>query len=94
MGSLVSVFQNKQRWMTTGRVVKLRDTGEECVEVVYGSADNDYEGSADLTIYMRKSVYDKVMSGEYSIKQTRTDSLVVLDKKGIPVRPIVEEYVY
>ena len=41
--------------------------------------------------YIRKSVYDKLISGEYTVKSGRIIRLEITDKEGKDVKPYFED---
>lgn len=96
MGSIVSITTHKEKWNLTGKEAKIKTTGEEIIEVVIGEADYDYDGWCDITIWIRKTVYDKVMSGAYSIDKDShwRRQLYILDENGKNIEPFKENFIY
>jgi hypothetical protein len=65
------------------------------MKVCYGVFD-DFPGVQDMEIYMRKSVYNKLLSGEYIVAKESDfkRSLIIKDKNGNIVEPVKEDFCY
>lgn len=64
--------------------------------ITYGLA-LDYKNEAyDLFMFMRKSIYDKIVSGDYTVKiqDDKSITLVLVDQEGHRVRPIYQDIIY
>ena len=92
MGSIWYISTNPMRWTAyeTGTRLKEEYGGEELIKICYGSFDDDPGGSVDLEMLMRRSVYEKVMSGEYSVspESKKRRKLILIDHSGKEVPPI------
>lgn len=95
MGSITSIRRNPKTWSVLDRGETLKATGEPVVKVQYGSCD-DYPGMYELSMYMRKSVYEKCLSGEYAVspESDLVTGLVLVDRTGNPVPPVKTGIVY
>lgn len=84
MKNEIFIHLDPNRWKVwkTGKRLRNEWVGEEIVGICYGSLDK--EGVYDLEMYMRRSIYEKVMTGEYnvSLKSKSLLRLVLVDKAG------------
>lgn len=74
----------------TNKKTKPEFGGEPVVQIVYGNLDRDSDGLFELEMLMRKSVYDKLKSGEYSVsaESERLNKLIVIDRAGQIIKPL------
>lgn len=95
MGSITSINRNPKSWSVLDRGETLKTTDEPVVKVQYGACD-DYPGMYELSMYMRKSVYGKCISGEYAVSPESglVTGLVLVDRTGNPVPPVKTGVVY
>lgn len=95
MGSITSIRRNPKTWSVLNRGETLKSTGEPVLKVQYGACD-DYPGMYELSMYMRKSVYEKCLSGEYTVspESCLMMGLVLVDRTGNPVPPVKTGVVY
>ena len=91
MGSIYYIATNPKRWRTYDSGLRLRDEygGETLTKIIYGTFD-DYPCEFELEMYMRKSVYEKLINNEYfvSSKSSFMHRLVILDANGNEVTPL------
>lgn len=91
MGSIINIWVNPKNWhIDETKELSLKETGEPLVVAHVGVGDWDYLGPDDVVVYIRKSIYDKLMSGEYKVRK-RQIKLVVEDNAGNVVSPYCEE---
>lgn len=86
MGSICSINTNPATWPAydSGRKLKPEFGGESLMTVRYGTFDDDPGGLTDMEIYMRTSVYDKLMDGTYKVSPDSCwrRKLIITDKGG------------
>lgn len=97
MGSIYHIQTNPKAWSAynSGKKLKEEYGGHELMKICYGVFD-DFPGIQDLEMYMRKPVYDKLMSGEYRVSKEShcKRSLIITDKSGNIIEPIKEDFCY
>lgn len=95
MGNLCWMERNPRRWLVWDEGLHLK-TGEPIVKVEAGKGQDDYEGGThDITFYMRKDVYDKLIAGEYSVSPIHHAGwITVYDEQGREVPCIKRGYFY
>lgn len=95
MGSITSINRNPKSWSVLDRGETLKSTGEPVLKIRYGTCD-DYPDMSELSMYMRKSVYDRCLSGEYVVSPESgpANGLVLMDKDRRPVTPVKAYFVY
>lgn len=91
MGSIIQIYHNPNRWKVIQEGLRLKENGEELLKVEIGEFDDDIQGLSDIQQYIRKSVYDKLISGEYTIKSGKIVRLEILDNSGKIVIPYLED---
>lgn len=91
MGSIVYIDHNPKKWKVIRDDLKLKETGETLLQVEIGDIDDYPQGCIELVQYIRKSVYDKLISGEYTVKSGRIIRLEITDKEGKDVKPYFED---
>lgn len=95
MGSIVSIYSNPKKWriVSLDLHVEKRYGGEKLYKVLYGKWDDELSGEQDMSIYMRKSILDKVISGEYIVHPDSSfkRKLILIDKQTGKVVPRVVE---
>lgn len=91
MGSIIQIYHNPNRWKVIQEGLRLKENGEEILKVEIGMFDDDIQGLSDIQQYIRKSVYDKLISGEYTIKSGKIVRLEILDNSGKIVIPYLED---
>lgn len=86
MGSICHINMNPTTWTAfdNGKRLKPEFGGEPLMTVRYGTLDDDPDGLVDLEMSMRKSVYDKLISGAYKISPDSRwrHKLIITDKDG------------
>lgn len=95
MGSITSVNSRPRTWPVRESTARLKpEYGDEpLVMVQYGSYDEYPEAAIPMSMLMRKSIYDKCLSGAYRVDTACTDTLRLLCK-NVPVPPLCEDVVY
>lgn len=91
MGSIIHIDHNPKRWRVIRDDLKLKETGESLLQVEIGDLDDYPDGCTELVQYIRKSVYDKLISGEYTVKSGRITRLEILNKEGNEIKPYFED---
>lgn len=96
MGSICYIERNSKRWTVLDRGTRLKTTGEKLVTVRCGDFDDYPAGTVDIEIYMRKSILDKLLTGEYRVSPNSRfhGSPIVLRQDGSVVPPIEEGFCY
>lgn len=99
MGSIVSIYQDPKTWdiKGTNKHLKQEYGGEKLFRVVYGEWDDELSGIQPMEIHMRKSVLEKVLTGEYTVHSNSQykRTLILQDKNGNIVPRIMENsYAY
>ena len=86
MGSICSITSNPARWnaFASGLTLKQEFGGETLLEVTFGWFDDYPEGACDMKMYMRESVYNKVMQKEYKVSPESKwkHRLILVDGEG------------
>ncbi len=90
MGSICWIEKDPQKWRVynSGKRLKEEFGGEELLKIIFGSFDD--ECLCEMEMYMRPSVYEKVLKGEYSVSPESKwkHDLILIDKDGKKVPPI------
>ena len=96
MGSIYHINKNPEKWNAhyPGISLKPEHGGEPLLKIIYGTCDDDPGGIEELTMLMRKSVYEKIMNGEYSISTQSNRTLVVIDRNGNMIPPLNSDTIY
>lgn len=95
MGSIVYIEKNPHKWRQIDEGLRLKsDPSESLVKIAYGDFDDDPLGSYDLEILMRRSILDKLLSGEYHVDPCCRNDLIILDRNGDPIPPIEPDAIY
>ena len=70
-------------------------SGDTAYEFIIGSVESP-EGISDISMLIRKFVYDKLNSGEYKIDKEKSQygKLVIVDRYGAEVPQMVEKFLY
>lgn len=86
MGSICYINSDPNSWLSieTNLYLKPQYGGEGLYSVHFGTFDDDSCGVIDMEMYMRESVYLKVMSGEYTVspQSGRNHELILQDKQS------------
>jgi hypothetical protein len=73
-------------WVAFDAGLKLRPEfgGEKLMTIKYGSKDGDPEGTYSMEMYMRKSLYDGLQKGNYTVSpdSQQKGKLILLNKAG------------
>lgn len=93
MGAIHSINSKPKTWPVQDQGAKLKPEygGEPLVQVTYGSTDDYPEGTRPDKMFMRKSVYEKCLSGEYRVDPSSQNELKIVDSSGKPVQPIAPD---
>ena len=90
MGSIINIWANPKNWhVIDDSSFHVKQTGEDLVKVSVGVGDFDYY-TCDIEIYVRKNIYDKLMTGEYKVRKNQV-KLVIEDKDGNVIPPYFED---
>lgn len=92
MGSIVWIEPNPDKWKAHYSKYKTRVTGEPLLIVTYGTFD-DYD-TCELETFMRESVYNKLISGEYHVDKNDKRNLIILDKNDSTVESYCSGAIY
>lgn len=86
MGSIIHIKSNPVTWTVFDSGKRLKDElgGEKLFTVRYGTFDDDPDGVCDMEMYMRESIYQKLINGEYvvSAESKFKHRLIIIDKSG------------
>lgn len=91
MGSITHIERNPQKWKILRDDLRIKDTGEELLQVEIGDVDDYPDGCIKLIQFIRKFVYDKLISREYSIKRGPIQRLEIVDAAGNMVKPYLDD---
>lgn len=99
MGSIIYIEKNPKKWKTIDSGSSLKqDLNEKLLKITYGEFDDDPIGTYDIDMLMRKSVYDKLISGEYHIEDNtgklKEGDFCVIDKNNNLVNPMSDGLIY
>lgn len=99
MGNIIYIEKNPRKWKFIDCESSLKtDPNEKLIKVTYGELDDDPLGTYDLEILMRKSVYDKLISGECRIEDStgrlKGFDFCVIDKDNNLIDPISDGTIY
>jgi hypothetical protein len=84
----ITINTNPKTWpVLKNENLTVVPTDEKLVEVCIGTADYDFQGEWDIVIFVRKSIYDKLISGEYIVRDGE-EELVVEGKQGNIIPPL------
>lgn len=90
MGSIISIAHNPKRWIVDPRDTFLKETGERILYVTTGDFDDDLTGLSPIELYIRESIYKKLLSGEYMVQPGHLTRLIILDSDKNQVKPYLE----
>ena len=86
MGSIIHIKSNPTTWKVydSGKCLKEEYGGEKLLTVHYGFFDDDPCGVCDMEMYMRESIYQKLLNNEYVVSANSKfhQKLILLDKNG------------
>lgn len=92
MGSIYYINRNPHQWKVweSDKVLKPLYGSERLLNVVYGEYDDYPSGVCELEMYMRPSIYNKLLSGEYTVdpESTNRRSLIIRDKNNNEIKPL------
>ena len=96
MGSTINIEHDPKRWAVGTRGTFLKKDGEKLLSVTIGDFDDGFSGSSPIELYIRESIYQKLMSGEYTVQPGYITRLIVLDSNGNLVKPYLGngEFIY
>ena len=98
MGSIIYINRHPDTWTVLFGDWRLKESfgGDKLIKVRYGTFDDDPSGAFDLEMFMRNSVYDKLLSGEYHVSPDScfSKTLVIVDKTGKMIKPVKEDFCY
>lgn len=98
MGSIVHIKSNPSTWTVydSGKRCKEEYGGEKLLTVRYGTFDDDPDGPCDMEMYMRESVYQKLIDGDYvvSAESKFKHRLIILDCKTSKIVPSLGGTIY
>ena len=91
IGSICYINKNPRTWHSeeTSLVTKKEYGSEELVKICYGEFD-DFPAPFELTMLMRKSIYNKLISGEYKVSSDChfNRELTVIDRNNNKIEPL------
>lgn len=96
MGSIVHINKKPKTWITLDEGKTLNDNygNEPIIKIRYGSFDDDPDGFVYLEMYMRRNIYEKLISGEYNISSAHIRDLRVVDKHNTIIEPLADGVIY
>lgn len=82
IGSITYINRNPKQWRAydSGKKLKPEFGGEKLMVIYYGTFDDDPDGTCEMTMYMRESVYNNLMTGTYSVSPNSMHRLIILDE--------------
>lgn len=98
MGAFCHIEKNPKEWIifTTDCKLKPEYGEEELYKVRYGVFDDEPGGQFDLEMYMRKSIFQKAISGKYRVsKESKSKKrLILLDFDEHEIKPLIADICY
>ena len=96
MGSIIHINKKPKTWFTLDEGKMLNDNygNEPIIKIRYGSCDDDPDGFVYLEMYMRRNIYEKLVSGEYNISRIHHRELKIVDRSGNIIAPISDGVIY
>ena len=96
MGSIVYINKDPNKWsiIDNGLILNEENEFEPVIKIGYGTFDDDPCCTVDLYMYMRKSIYNLLLSGDYHVDKKSLRVLKINDKKGEYIHPLVDEMIY
>lgn len=92
MGNICFINRRPNTWPAclSKKVLKPEYGSESLIHIRYGTFDDYPDGAYELEMLMRRSVYNKLLSGEYSVDpdSNRLRRLMVIDRNGRAVEPL------
>lgn len=84
MGSIYHINRNPKNWVyiPTDKKLVPEHGGDRLYQVRYGELDDYPDGLVPLEIYIRESIANKLMSGEYKFKQGPDFSVQIFDSNN------------
>ena len=97
MGSICYIINNPENWYVfdSGKRLKPQFGGEALLEVRFGSFDDYPDGESEMKMYMRESVYQKLMRKEYKVSPNSKwkHRLILINGAGEEV-PALDSNIY
>ena len=96
MGKIYYINKNPKTWHAheTNMTLKPEYGGEKLMKITYGECDDYPTGLTDLDMYMRKSIYQSIMSEEFRVGSKDGQTLTVYDNDGNEILPLTEGIIY
>lgn len=92
IGSICHIIKNPKNWncIPTDKRLKPEYCGEILYKVQYGELDDYLDGLIPLDIYIRKSILNKLISGEYKVERGPDFSIQIFDSNGNIIKHQIE----
>ena len=96
MGSILNINRAPKSWPAwdEGRRLKPPYGTESLMLIQYGTLDDDRDGPLPMSMHMRRSIYEKCLSGEYVPEEDPGRGLLLRDRNGDAVPPLRPGFVY
>ena len=95
MGSICCIYSDYERWEETSDK-KTTKSNENVTKYIIGHHINDFQAQYDIEIYIRDSIYEKIKNKEYLVDKETNPSrtLIIKDKAGNKIEPLLKDYCY
>lgn len=97
MGSICSINTNPKTWpaISAGHLTP-EYGGGQLLQITYGWFDDDPSGAFELKMYMRASIYERLLKGEYKVprESNMRRKLIIVDAQNNFVAPLLDEFCY
>lgn len=92
IGSICHIIKNPKNWncIPTDKRLKPEYGGEILYKVQYGELDDYPDGLVPLDIYIRESILNKLISGEYTVERGPDFSIQIFDSNGNIIKHQIE----
>lgn len=96
MGSIYSINRRPETWPVLDEGLRTRPAygGLPIVKITYGSLDDDPTGISDLTMYMRKHIYESLLDGTCKVGPDHIRLSVINTETGREIEPLMPEFCY
>ena len=98
MGSICNIITKPQNWIAYDSGLKCKEKfgGEDLIKIKFGTFDDDPDGLSDMEMYIRKSIYEKLLNGTYTVSKESSlkRKLIILDENNFIVPSLSDENIY
>ena len=97
MSDLYYTIKDVNKWICTGTaILNSKYNNEKVYNVIIGYVDCDYAVSGDISIYIRETIYNNLMSGKYrlAVKKSKASQIWILDENLNEIPQLKNGYIY